>query len=131
MRALLAVALLGVSFQAAACGVCVEDKIASCYDHAVVTRAGSQGDGVAFFAIAGPIVTNAETRALVLKAVEAAPGVRRGTARVSLENAALSFAYDSRRKGGAVAIADAVEKRIAPAGLHLGLLKVMQAQARR
>ncbi len=83
--------------QAFACGVCVEDRIASCYDHAVITQAKAQGGAVAFFAILGDIVRTEETRKALQQAIESTPGVRQGTARVSLENAALSFAFDPAR----------------------------------
>jgi hypothetical protein len=95
-RLVLAFAAL-MSFDAAACGVCIDDKIASCYDHAVVTRAHAQGHAVVFFAIRGDLVRSAETRRAIIRAIEATGGVQRGTARVSLENAALSFAFDPAR----------------------------------
>ena len=54
--AIVAVTLLGLlGREASACGYCVEDKIASTYDHSVVTRALSQGHHVAFFHIDGPV----------------------------------------------------------------------------
>lgn len=80
-----------------ACGICIDDKIASCYDHAVVTSAKAKGQAVAFFAIKGDIVRSRETRDAVLAAIAAVPGVLRASGRVSLENAALSFAFDPAR----------------------------------
>ncbi|MGE5640187.1 MAG: hypothetical protein ACM30H_08830 [Clostridia bacterium] len=115
-RALLALLALA-SAQALACGVCVEDKVAACYDYAVVTRAQSRGQEVAFFALQGP----AQDAGALKRAVESAPGVERGTARVSVESGALSFAYDPRR-ANALAIADGLEKR---ARVSLGLLKII------
>jgi hypothetical protein len=97
MKALIAAVLLAVSSSAFACGVCVDDKIASCYDHAVVMSAKAKGHAVAFFAIQGELIANAETRGAIMKAIDTLPGVQRGTGRVSLENAALSFAYDPAR----------------------------------
>jgi hypothetical protein len=38
MKAFIAVLLLGAASSAVACGYCVEDKIASAYDHALVAR---------------------------------------------------------------------------------------------
>ncbi len=117
MRVLLlaAVLLAGPAF---ACGVCVEDKVAACYDHAVVTRAQSRGQEVAFFALQGAPLPDARK---LIHAVDAAPGVERGTARVSVESGALSFAYDPRR-ANALAISDGLEKR---ARVSLGLLKII------
>ena len=97
MRILVLAILFAVSASAFACGVCIDDKIASCYDHAVVTSAKAKGHGVAFFAIQGDLVRNAESRDAIMKAIDAVPGVQRGTGRVSLENAALSFAFDPAR----------------------------------
>jgi hypothetical protein len=87
------------SFQAAAlaCGICIDDKVASCYDHGVVEAAKKRGHAVAFFAIEGDVVRSEALRGKVRRAIESARGVRKGSARVSLENAALSFAYDPAR----------------------------------
>ena len=97
MRRAALLALLLAAGPALACGVCVEDKIASCYDHAVVSQARNQGVSVAFFAIVGDVIRTEETRKALEQAIESTPGVRKGTARVSLENAALSFAFDPAR----------------------------------
>jgi hypothetical protein len=122
---LLAVALLGAfAFPALACGICIDDKVASCYDHAVVAQAKARGHEVAFFAIDGPLVRSADNRALMVKAIEGQRGVLPGTARVSLENAALSFAYDPARASHA-AIAGAVEKRLPGSALSLRFLRAM------
>lgn len=97
MKRLFAILLVALAFDASACGICIDDKIASCYDHAVVTGAKAQGHAVAFFAITGEIAVQPATQRAVLKAIAALPGVLRGTGRVSLENAALSFAFDPSR----------------------------------
>jgi hypothetical protein len=110
---------------AAGCGVCVEDKIASCYDHAVIERARSHGQEVAFFAVQGPLLEDPALPGKLRKQVESAAGVQRGSARVSVENGALSFAYDPRRTN-AIAVADALEKRT---GFSLGLLKIVDRSA--
>lgn len=123
MRALLATLLALGCLEAAACGICIEDKVAACYDHAVVSQAKARGHEVAFFAIDGPLVRSADNRARVAKAIHAQRGVLAGTARVSLENAALSFAYDPGRTSRA-AVAGAVQERLA-AGLSLRFLRAM------
>ena len=51
-------------------------------------------------------------------------GVRPGTARVSLENAALSFAYDPKRAKQAL-IASEIDKRLGARGLSLRFLRAM------
>ena len=124
-RSLLAVLLWQASF-AFACGYCVEDKIAACYDYAVIESARRAGKEVAFFALQGKPLQDPALAAKLKKQVESERGVLRGSARVSVESAALSFAYDPRRSN-AVAIADALEKRT---GLSLGLLKVLDRSVR-
>ncbi|MGQ0547121.1 MAG: hypothetical protein ACT4P3_17615 [Betaproteobacteria bacterium] len=84
----------------------VKSLLASCYDHAVVAQAKARGHEV------------------VSKAIHTQRGVQPGTARVSLENAALSFAYDPARTSHA-AIAGAVEKRLPAPGLSLRFLRAM------
>ena len=66
MKRLFAILLVALAFEAGACGICIDDKIASCYDHAVVTGAKAKGHAVAFFAIKGEIVVQPETRRAVL-----------------------------------------------------------------
>jgi hypothetical protein len=124
MKSLLKIALLAAAFDVNACGICIDDKVAACYDHSVVERAKARGHQVAFFAIDGSLPVNAEVRSAVLRAVQRARGVHPGTARVSLENAALSFAYDPAREKPA-AIEAAVEERLAARGLSLRLLRFM------
>ena len=121
----IALAFLWVfSMETFACGVCIDDKIASCYDHAVVMQARNQGHAVAFFALDGSLPAREDVRSALLKAVQGAKGVLRGTARVSLENAALSFAYDPGRASSAE-VAAAIEKRLGGQGLKLKLLRVI------
>jgi hypothetical protein len=107
-----------------ACGVCIDDKVASCYDHAVVAQAKARGHEVAYFAIDGSLPVNAETRAAVLHAVQRARGVLPGTARVSLENAALSFAYDPKRVGQALIVSE-IDRKLYGRGLSLRFLRAM------
>lgn len=124
MRPLVFAFLSLFTLETIACGICIDDKVASCYDHAVVSQAKARGHQVAFFAIDGSLPVNAEVRSEVLRAVQRARGVLAGTARVSLENAAVSFAYDPARTKHA-AIEAAVEERLAARGLSLRLLRFM------
>jgi hypothetical protein len=122
----LALALLALlSVEAVACGICIDDKVASAYDHGVVAGAKARGDAVAFLAIEGPLARSAETRGAVLRAIRSAGGVQRASARVSLESAALSFAYDPRR-ASVDAIRATLDARLAPQGLKLRLLREMR-----
>jgi hypothetical protein len=124
MKSLLFTLIAGMAFPALACGICIDDKVASCYDHAVVARAKARGHEVAYFAIDGSLPVNAEMRAAVTRAVQRARGVLPGTARVSLENAALSFAYDPKRVKQALIVSE-IDKKLYARGLSLRFLRAM------
>ena len=124
MRSVLAFCALVTGSNSFACGICIDDKVASSYDHAVVAQAKQRGHEVAFFAIEGPLVRSAETRGAVLRAIRSANGVQGASARVSLENAALSFAYDPARTTLA-AVGAALDARLAERRLSLRFLRVM------
>ena len=124
MKTTMLAALTLLTLEVQACGVCIDDKIASCYDHAVVTSAKARGHAVAFFAIKGDIVRSPQTRNAVVAAIAALPGVQRTTARVSLENAALSFAFDPARTSPEVAGRE-LGRRLGAKGLSLSLLRTM------
>ena len=124
MKRLLTGLLAAAALDAAACGVCIDDKIASCYDHAVITSAKAKGHAVAFFAIQGEIVVQPETRRAVLKAIEALPGALRGSGRISLENGALSFAFDPARLSVSTAGRE-LSRRLGPARLTVSHLRTL------
>lgn len=107
-----------------ACGYCVEDRVAAVYDHAIVMRALERRHEVAFLAIEGTLPASGELRRSIESAIGATQGVDRGTARVSLESASLSFAYDPR-KPGLGPVLRAVEKTLAAKGLSLSILRVI------
>jgi hypothetical protein len=79
---------------AAACGVCIEDKMAATYDHAVITTAFNRGHTVVFAEMSDAPLSNADQTRKIIQAFEAAPGVDRGSVRVSFNPAAISFAVD-------------------------------------
>src|SRR5436190_133950 len=118
MRSLL---LLGVflSGSAVACGYCLEDKIAAAYDHGVITKAASQKHEVAFFHVDGTVPRQALEQAVY------ASGADRGTARIALEQQAVSFAYDPAR-APLSSIHSKVEKRLASYKLTLMPLQVLK-----
>ena len=113
MRRALAVSLLLAHGLAAACGVCVEDKVAATYDHATVLRAADRGKVVVFAEIVGhgdPTAAARRTRGVEAKSV-----------RVSVQPAAVSFVLDPRLRPPADALG-AIERA---SGLKLRLLRVM------
>jgi hypothetical protein len=123
-HALAALAFVFAARDSFACGYCVEDRVAAVYDHAVVVRALERRHEVAFLAIDGTLPAAGDLRRSLESAISTAPGVDRGTARLSLDAAALSFAYDAR-KPGLGAVMRAIEKKLAAKGLSLSLLRVI------
>ncbi len=110
---------------AVACGYCVEDKVAAAYDHTVIVRSLGRRHEVAFFAVEGLIASGPGARREIHNALESTRGVDRGTARVSPDGTALSFAYDPvRQKLGP--ITRALEKSLAPRALNISLLRVLK-----
>jgi hypothetical protein len=97
------------------CGVCVEDKVAATYDHAVVARALAQ-QRVVVFAEPRASIDAKTLKALAARAARA-PGVEAATVKTSESPASVSFVLDPRR-------ADA---RKTVAALQLDLLKVIDA----
>ncbi len=113
---------------ALACGYCIEDKIAAVYDYAIVTRALGQKHQLVFFAIDGRLAPGAGTQRAIEALVEAAGAADRGSARVSVEAAALSLAFDPRRMSFA-AMQKALERKLAAKKLTLLPLRVMDKAA--
>jgi copper chaperone CopZ len=104
------------STSALACGVCVEDKIAAVYDHAVVTQAAAQKQTVAYFAIDGSIRDSKERLESLIGKMGSLRSVR-----VSVELSSLAVVFDPRRASVA-AVQRAVEEKLRPLGLSLLLL---------
>jgi hypothetical protein len=105
-----------------ACGVCVEDKVAATYDHAVMQRAVATGRVVVFCEVGGQL----DARALK-KAAGRVQGLDRASVRVSAQPAAMSFALDEARQSRRSAVA-AIE-RAAPPGTRLAIVRVIGAGA--
>ena len=139
MRTIFAAVLVSASLlpalhapAALACGYCVEDKIASTYDHAVVTRALAQQHHVGYFHIDGLVASaatkNEETRRALAALAEATPGVDRGSVRVAVDTFTMSFAFDPRRTSMAAAVA-ALDKKLAARKLALMPLRIIDSPA--
>ena len=104
--------------EALACGYCVEDKIAAVYDYAAVQQAASRKQTTVYFAIDGRI---GEQAPKLQKLVSSVPGVQQGSARVSVEAAALAVAFDPARVSLGV-LQRNLEAKLRPLGLSLLLL---------
>ena len=90
---------------AQACGYCVEDKIASVYDHQAISQALAARHQVVFMHVEGPATKQA------LEQAAQASGVDRGSVRVSGDLLTVAFAFDPRR-GGLGPIHTGMEKRL-------------------
>jgi hypothetical protein len=110
---------------ALACGYCVEDKIASTYDHAVVVKAVGAGHHVAFFHLEGPLAKDDATRRALLSAAEAVPGVDKGSVRLALETLTLSFAFDPKRTS-LVKAQGALDRKLAARKLSLFPMRTIE-----
>jgi hypothetical protein len=113
---------------AAACGVCVEDKIAATYDHALIAQSLAKKHQVVFFALEGQLAGGEAQRRAIRQAAEAARGADSGSARVSLESASLSVAFDPQRASYG-AFEKSLEGSLARRGVTLLLLRVMDRPA--
>lgn len=120
MRAAFAIGLLAWCSGALACGYCAEDKIASVYDHAVVTRALAARHHVAFLHVEG-----AAPRPQLQEALSRTPGVERASVRISADLLTVSFAFDPRR-ASLGALHSAMDRRLARHGVSLMPFQVME-----
>jgi hypothetical protein len=125
MGGILATAITSTAF---ACGYCIEDKIAAVYDHAVATRAIAQKHQVVFFAVEGNIPPGEASRRTLEAIVESVVGVDKGSARVSVESASLSAAFDPTHAPFA-GMERALSRKLAARGLSVGILRVMDKPA--
>ena len=91
---LLASLLLVSTSSVIACGHCIEDKVASVYDHTVVSKAVSEKHIVAFFGIEGPLVVNAASKQEIQKIISSINGVDPNTSRISLETGSISLSFN-------------------------------------
>jgi hypothetical protein len=109
---------------AQACGVCVEDKIAAAYDHAVVERARERGEVVVFAQVRGR-GTSADSVGAAREAAKRVRGVAARSVRASEPLEAVSFALDPRVRSPEAALS-AVERAAGAAAVRLELLKVLR-----
>ena len=123
-RAALAAIGAAAALAAQACGVCVEDKVAAAYDHAVVERAREKGEVVVFAQVRGR-GASAESVGAARAAGKRVSGVVARSVRGSSDLEAISFALDPRVRSPEAALA-AVERAAGAAVVKLELLKVLR-----
>lgn len=111
---------------AAACGHCVEDKMAAVYDHAVITRALLSHQEVAFFSINGDVPANEASKKALEAIAEMAPGVTKHTVKVALDVGALALVFNPKVQDIA-SLQKNIEGKWRGKRLGLTLIKVMSA----
>ena len=107
-----------------ACGYCVEDRIASVYDHAMVSQALARKHQVAFFAIHGPLMASSSQQQSIERIALTGKGVDSGSARVTIETAVLALAFDPRTAPLA-AVEASLQSKLAVKGLSVQRLRVI------
>jgi len=113
---------------AQACGVCIDDKVASTYDHAIVTRAVAKHELMVFGEITGPVDMKVAT-SRIARAAPQVFGIDRRSVRTSLAPAAFSFALDPAARTPDAAVAE-LQKRLRVPGATLVVLRVMGGPAK-
>ena len=118
----------GFAATASACGYCIEDKMAAVYDYAVVTRAIAQKHQVVFFAVEGQMPAGEASRRALEAIADSAAGVDKGSARVSIESASLSVAFNPARTPFA-GMERSLSRKLAARGLSVAILRIMDRPA--
>jgi copper chaperone CopZ len=77
-----------------ACGHCLEDRVASVYDHALVEHSKLHKQTLMYLVWDGPVDRSTATRQWLLKTIGAVPGVVVHSVRVSIEPPTIALAYD-------------------------------------
>jgi len=105
-----------------ACGVCVEDKVAATYDHAVIRRAIERHQDVLFVSIEGADAIVVERR--LAQAARALHGADAKTLRISASPAAFSIAID--RSQSSDRVVGSLQAALREPGAQLTLVRVMR-----
>ena len=113
---------------AIACGVCIEDKVAATYDHAVIARAATQGQVVVFAEPRAGIDAARLGKILASRAART-KGIDPASVRTAAAPPSLSFALDPRAGAPAKVLAT-IRKDARVPGLELALLRVVEPPAK-
>lgn len=118
----LAAWLVAMAVPAAACGYCVDDKVAAAYDHAVVERAIAKGHEVVYLSLEFARPVTRDTEAAIRNAIERISGVDRNSVRVAVEAGGLSLAFDPKRTPAGSMLTE-LNRAVAPLGARTALLR--------
>ncbi len=124
---LLAATLLAaaVPLPVAACGVCIEDKVAATYDFEVAAAATKKQHAVLFFELQGAVANDPKTVQAIAAAAAKVRGVERDSTRVSLQPAAVSVVVNPKRHATADMQAR-LQQALAPWRLQPKLLRTIE-----
>ena len=95
-----------------ACGHCLEDRIASVYDHALASRSAQQGQAMMYLTWDGPVAHDENTRKRLLEQTAQVPGVVHDSVRVALEPATIGLAFKPKQTNRD-AVETALKQRLA------------------
>jgi len=126
LLALLLAAVFAVIPAAFACGYCVEDKIASVYDHAAVAKALGEKHHTVYFHVDGPLGKDERTKKAIEAAAASSAGVDRASVHVNVETLTLALAFDPKRVR-LVSLQSELEKKLARQKLTLMPLRTIEA----
>jgi hypothetical protein len=82
-----------LSFNVLACGYCLQDRIASVYDHVLVKQTKQLNQKMLYLVWDGPADHNEKTRLTLIGITSRIKGVSKGSVRVSLEPPTIGLAY--------------------------------------
>lgn len=120
---LAAALIVGAPVSARACGVCVEDKVAATYDHAVIEAAIAGRRQVVFVAVDGA-PPSADLKSRIAAAAARVRGIERGTLRIAASPPAFSFAMDAAQDARPVVAS--LQKALRDVDARLTLLRIMR-----
>ncbi len=122
IAALLTATATLVASPAAACGYCIEDKVAAAYDHAVVAKARGRGHEVVYLSLEFTRPVDRDTAGKITKAIERVAFVDGGSVRVAVDAGSVSLAFDAKRAPPGTML-DAIERAVAPLGARTAVLQ--------
>ena len=92
-RSLLASFLFLLSWNAFACGHCLQDRIASVYDHVLVAKTKQLNQKMLYLVWDGPAARDETTKRHLIAIASRLQGVTKGSVRVALEPPKIGLAY--------------------------------------
>ena len=92
-RSLLANFLFLLNWNAFACGYCLQDRIASVYDHVLVAKTKQLNQKILYLVWDGPAARDETTKRHLIAIASRLQGVTKGSVRVALEPPTIGLAY--------------------------------------